>query len=93
MEITPQSVYEYLLGQKERPRMWAITQEGFVNPIFLLLGLIGIRISDMIDARKGNALEVLNYHSKNAAEPITEEFCIEFIDGVISYIVQDIMES
>jgi hypothetical protein len=73
--------------------MWAITQEGFVNPIFQLLGFIGIRTSDIIDARRGNVLEIFNYHSKNAAESITEEFCIEFIDNVIDYLIQDIMES
>jgi len=93
MEVTPQFVYEQLLHHRKYPLMWAVTQEGFVNPIFQLLGLIGIRTSDIIDARRGNALEVLNYHSKNASKKVTEEFCIEFIDGIILYLVQDIMES
>lgn len=93
MKITHQFVHEWLLNHKKYPLMWAVTQEGFVNPIFLLLSFIGIRTSDIIDARKGNALEVFNYHSKNAAKPVTDEFCIEFIDGVINYLVQDVMES
>jgi hypothetical protein len=93
MKIPPQLVYEYLLNMRRRPVMWASTQEGFVNPILLLLNMIGIYSWDITKVRNSSALEVFSYNSRNATKKITDEFCVQFVDEVVNYLVQDVMES